>query len=136
MRINLFSLPQNYHKQLILARPRHHLPCLPTYLSQVVPNKRTGCFNRKDNQQSPLATWHVKCIMNLLPWDQGAEPVWGSLWGSNLNTANVLTFSYLPWLQGGIQTDLELSTANLLTFDYLLCSTNLQGSLSKSIASN
>ena len=113
----------------ISARPRYHLPCLPTYLSQVIPNKRTGCLNRKDNQHSPLATWHVKCIMNLLPWDQGAKPVGGHFGGSNLNTANVLTFSYLPWLQGGKQTNLEHCTANLLHFNYLHFSQNVQGTL-------
>ena len=120
----------------ILARPRYHLPCLPTYLAQVIPNKRRGCFNRKDNQQSPLATWHVKCIMNILPWDQGAKPVGGHFGGSNLNTANVLTFSYLPRSQGGIQTNLEHCTANLLHFNYLHFSQNLQGTLQLSDTSD
>ena len=74
----------------------------------------------KGNQLNPLTTLIRKGYYESVTLEPGGlGPVWGRLGGSNLNTANLLTFDHLLRLEGGIQTKLNLCTANLLNFSYL-----------------
>ncbi len=79
----------------VLKRPRAPvLPFLPN-LSEVISNQRAGCLDG----HCLLAIWHARCIMNLLPQDQGDQNLfWDICWAVHSYNTPIYSLTSQPWL--------------------------------------